>query len=180
MRLVLGLDPGTESSAYVTWDGRTVLDHGYLPNLDLLAHIRALGTDTLVVIEQIEAMGFKVGRTTFETVFWSGRFAEAARIFDRIPRRSVKLALLGKVAGNDAQVRRAIYLRFGGEAKAKGTKAKPGVLAGITSHKLAALGVALAYMDASALPTLESAPARSTRRFTRKHVDAIVRAHVSA
>jgi hypothetical protein len=83
---VIAIDPGTETSAFVLFDGRCVLDHGQLENRALLERLIARqfgGPGAMTVIEQIEAMGMSVGASTFETVFWSGRFAQAAGMFER-------------------------------------------------------------------------------------------------
>ena len=63
------------------FDGRRVVDHGQLKNEELLQQLRQrlFGTQPYTtVIEQIESMGMAVGAEVFETVFWSGRFAQTA------------------------------------------------------------------------------------------------------
>jgi hypothetical protein len=144
----LAIDPGTTESAFVLFDGARVVDHGLLLNEPLLHRLKAreFGSDYVTVIEQIEAMGMSVGASTFETVFWSGRFAQASQPFDRVTRRAVKLHLCGSMRAKDPNIRQALLDRFGG-AGAVGTKAAPGPLRGVSSHRWAALAVAVTWWD---------------------------------
>lgn len=146
---VLAIDPGSEQSAFVLFDGVRVLDHGITDNAELLDRITQRlfgGPGYITVIEQIESFGMAVGRSTFETVFWSGRFAQAAGDFDRLPRSTIKLHLCQLKRAKDANIRQALIDRFGGEL-AKGTKKNPGPIHGVTSHKLSALAVAVTWWD---------------------------------
>ena len=67
----------------------------------------------------------------FDTVWWAGRFAEAASRVHvvMLPRRAVKLALCGDSRAKAANLRQALLDRFGGSA-AVGRKAAPGPLYG--------------------------------------------------
>ncbi len=146
---ILAIDPGSEQSAFVLWDAARVVEHGIVENNELLGRItqRLFGdSDFVTVIEQIESFGMAVGRSTFETVFWSGRFAEASPRFDRLPRSVIKLHLCHSKRAKDGNVRQALMDRFGGET-AKGTKKQPGPLYGIASHTFSALAVAITYSD---------------------------------
>lgn len=140
------IDPGTEQSAIVRIDGNGV--HGYIwRNEDLIRHLPTFQPAGHLVIEQIQSYGMAVGREVFETVFWSGRFAQAwAAVSDQhtwsmLPRRDVKLTLCGSPKAKDPNIRQALLDRYGGAASAK----KGGPLAGIKSHLWAALAVAEAY-----------------------------------
>jgi hypothetical protein len=85
----------------------------------------------------------------FETVYWSGRFAEAygaARV-DRVPRLKVKLHLCHDSRAKDGNIRQAILDRFGGKDQAIGRKAAPGPLYGIAGDVWAALALAIAWWD---------------------------------
>ncbi len=104
----------------------------------------------ILVIEQIESFGMAVGREVFETVFWTGRFAEAwcPKRFERMPRREVKQHLCRSARATDSNIRQALIDRFGpGTDKAFGKKKAPGPLFGITGHKIAALAVAITWFD---------------------------------
>ena len=166
---ILAIDPGYERSAWlVLVDGRPWLlgnsaadvpmyAHGISPNDELLASLRAGGLPNgflhrpeVVVIEQIESFGMAVGREVFQTVFWSGRFAEAAHPTRAIqlPRRAVKLHLCGSARAKDPNIRAALIDRFGpGKEKAVGKKRSPGPLYKISGDVWSALAVAVTYAD---------------------------------
>jgi hypothetical protein len=160
---VLGIDPGSEQSAWVLYDGQRVYLHGMTENGRLLREIRRINADGFecadigrLVIEEITSYGMPVGREVFATVFWSGRFAEAfnarrwapaGQSFETLPRRDVKLHLCQSARARDANVRCALIDRFGGVKAAKGTKANPGPLYGIGTHCWAALAIAVTWVD---------------------------------
>ena len=148
---ILAIDPGYERSAWLVLHDGMPGDHGLEPNEVILEGLRAggHGGPDFVVIEQIESFGMAVGREVFETVFWSGRFAEAAYPIRAIqlPRRAVKLALCGSARAKDPNIRQALIDRFGGSA-AIGRKASPGPLYGIAGDVWSALGVAVTFADA--------------------------------
>jgi hypothetical protein len=154
---LLAVDPGTTRSAWVNVVGDVLLGFGILPNEQLLTWFRVLdhpvegGVDQ-VVIEKIESFGMAVGAEIFETVFWSGRFAEAADPMpvDRIGRRAVKLHLCGDARAKDSNIRQALIDRYGGvggKQSAIGLKASPGPLYGVSKDVWAALAVACTWAD---------------------------------
>jgi hypothetical protein len=113
MSTIYAIDPGTTHSALVRVqdDGLTV---GGMWTNDMLCINLHEGVfpQGVLVIEQIEAMGMAVGKETFETVFWSGRFAQAweqrLRPWSRVTRRQVKLHLCGSMKAKDANIRQAL------------------------------------------------------------------------
>ena len=147
-RTLYAIDPGTTHSALVIVQEGIVVG-GIWTNDMLTWHLREYegGKHAHMVIEQIEAMGMAVGKETFETVFWSGRFAEAwdnrLRSWSRVTRRQVKLHLCGSMKAKDANIRQALIDKFGGIACTK----KGGALYGIKSHLWAALAVAVTYQE---------------------------------
>ena len=150
--IVYAIDPGYEESALVAWDGQAILEHAIEPNEMLLEYLRheAPKAQGPLVIEMMECYGMAVGRTTFDTVFWSGRFAEAwhPQRVERLARRPVKLHLCGHARATDSNIKQAIVDRFGPNAeKAIGRKASPGPLYGVKKHCRAALAVALTWSD---------------------------------
>lgn len=149
---IYAIDPGTTHSAWVSIDGATGVVAGtILPNVQLLELIseRLRRKNDRLVIEQIESMGMAVGAETFETVFWSGRFAQAwegyhaSMPWSRVTRRQVKLHLCGSMKAKDANIRQALIDTYGGIACTK----KGGALHGIKSHLWQALAVAVTYRD---------------------------------
>lgn len=146
----IGLDPGPTESAMVIWDGTMIRGAALQPNDFILRRLREMrDSGHQLVIEKVASYGMAVGAEVFETVFWSGRFAEAFGIehVHRITRGEVKIHLCHSMRAKDANVRAAICDRFGGEKLAKGTKANPGRLYGISTHLWAALAVVLTWHD---------------------------------
>lgn len=157
--VVLAIDPGSERSAWLTFDTdrQVPLEHGIVANDELAEFCRhALpGQDIRqVVIEKVESFGMSVGAEVFETVFWSGRFAEAAghvAAVTRLGRIKVKNAICHSSRATDSNIRQALIDRYGGAA-AIGRKAAPGPLYGIAKDvwQALALAVTFAELDAAA------------------------------
>lgn len=152
---VLAIDPGPTESAFVLYnDGKTEL-FGKQDNHDVLAHIEAACRlyDALVV-EKIESFGMAVGAEVFETVWWSGRFAQVAHLVrkdnHRLPRKAVKMHLCGSMRAKDGNIRQALIDRFGGKDAAIGKKKSPGPLYGISGDCWSALAVAVTWADMNA------------------------------
>lgn len=158
---VLAIDPGPTKSAWVVYDDYhgDVLEHGHRENEYVLELMHAVSGGLwatgsvpavgLVVIEKVESFGMPVGAEVFETVYWSGRFAEAAQPVSvkRIGRKAVKLSLCGSARAKDGNVRQALIDRYGGKDAAIGRKATPGPLHGIAGDVWSALAVAVAWSD---------------------------------
>jgi hypothetical protein len=152
---IIGLDPGYEKSALVVLSGGVPIESHLEPNEAILRWLLtvpgSLRGETLV-IEQIQSFGMAVGQEVFETVFWSGRFAQAwssggwASSAVRVPRRAVKLELCKSPKANDASIRQALIDHYGpGREKAIGKKAAPGPLYNIKADLWSALAVAVTY-----------------------------------
>ncbi len=122
---ILAIDPGPTESAYVVYDSATgyVHEKGKARN-DTVLHeeIPQLKYDALV-IEQVQSFGMSVGAEVFETVFWSGRFAQAATqlgsVWNRIGRVAVKMHMCHRSTAKDGNIRQAIIDRYSGEAATK-------------------------------------------------------------
>ena len=118
---ILAIDPGSEKSAHVIWDGEKILRKGILNNESFLRYLRdrvlllnLLPVENLV-IEQVRSYGMAVGATVFDTVHWSGRFHEAWYPMPVIlmPRMDVKMHLCHSARAKDSNVSRAIKDRYG-------------------------------------------------------------------
>lgn len=156
---VVALDPGYRQTAFVVWDGTTIHAHGREPNDVVLARLgttaAAPATDPLraadiLVFEQMQFFrSFSAGREVFESIFWTGRFAQAwaPRPFEGLLRSQVR-AHLGAAKGGDAVVRAALIERFGPfREQAIGTKAAPGPLYGVKADAWSALALAVTWTD---------------------------------
>ena len=148
VRALLAIDPGPESSALVRWDGSALSLKEYADNSEILALLRAhADRGELLAIEQVASYGMPVGAEVFETVYWSGRFAEAygAERVQRIPRLQVKLHLCHDSRAKDSNIRKALIDRFG----PPGTKKQQRTLYGVTGDLWAALALAVTAIEAS-------------------------------
>ena len=145
--IVMAVDPGTEQSAFVIWNGVEIFAHDIVPN-DVMRAQYILGGKHIadvLTIEKIESFGMPVGKEVLRTVFWSGRFAEAwePKRWEEVTRREVKIHICGHARANDANVRQALIDRFG----PPGVKAMKGLLYKIKGHEYAALAVAVTFHD---------------------------------
>ncbi len=148
----IAIDPGNELSAMLVWNGSSIENAWYCPNDEIVLRLRDWDRGPRIVplvIEQIASYGMAVGETTFETVFWSGRFAEAYGIdrVHRMKRLAVKLHLCHDSRAKDGNIRQALLDRWGGKEKAIGRKACQGVFYGISGDLWAALAVAVTWHD---------------------------------
>ncbi len=102
-----------------------------------------------VAIEMVASYGMAVGKETFRTVWWSGRFADAwfdqsGKLPVEVFRQEVKMHLCHNTKAKDANIRQALIDMYGGSKEvAIGRKASPGPLYGVTSHAWPALAVAI-------------------------------------
>ncbi len=160
-QLVIAIDPGPEKSALVVFNGTGVQGATfYGPNEEILSWLKGKSNLPVrfsfgpLVIEKIACYGLPVGAEVFETVYWSGRFAEAygAENVHRITRNEVKNHLCHSSRAKDGNVRQSLVDRFGGKEKAIGKKATPGPLYGVSGDQWAALAVAVTFWDRQVAP----------------------------
>ena len=149
---VLAIDPGTTESAYVLWDGKSVVSKGFLPNAVLLENLGAFPSSVELHIEMVACYGMAVGKETFETVFWIGRFAERWQMqrkkeAHRVFRQPIKVHHCHSVRASDSNIRQALIDKYG----APGTKNNPGTTYGISKHLWAAFALATYVTESAAL-----------------------------
>jgi len=152
MRL-LCIDPGPEKSGVVKMHhDRVLFADAEMENTDVLDKIAQGGFGQLLV-EMIACYGMPVGRETFETCVWIGRFVQHSG--DVCPkyiyRRDVKLQLCDSARAKDANIRQAILDRYpatgGGKTPQVGTKKQPGPLYGVKSHSWSALALGVYWFE---------------------------------
>lgn len=146
------IDPGPVESAYVIWDGVSILEKGKVPNLTLLSLIGSHGLRSRFVCEMIASYGMAVGAEVFETCIWIGRFVEAAggsEQMDRVVRMKVKMHLCHQAKAKDSNIRQALIDRFG----PPGVKKTPGLTYGLSGDTWAAFALAATYHDHLTDPT---------------------------
>lgn len=115
----------------------------------------ALDPPDVVVIEWSAPRGMPASAQFLESVWWSGRFVEAASReggppVKRVERTKVKLHLCGQLKAKDSNIIAALIDRYGGtggKAAAVGLKATPGPLYGVHDDVWQALAVAVTYLD---------------------------------
>lgn len=149
-RKVLACDPGNVKSALVLWDGSSVLHWMLAPNEEILSYLRDYPADLghPLVIEKITSYGRPMANTTLDTVFESGRFAEAyGGPVHRLPRINVRVHICKSTKSNDSTVRMEILNRFGGRAAALGKKSKPGPLHGFHADAWSALALGITWLE---------------------------------
>lgn len=151
MSRILSIDPGSDQSAWLTYEQGEPSYFAIEPNETLLGRLREWGEPLLdvVVIERIESYGMAVGREVFDTVHWSGRFTEAARPIRvvQLPRRAVKMHLCASPKAKDGNIRQALIDRFGGQARGIGTTKARGPLYGISKDVWSALAIAVTWAE---------------------------------
>ena len=143
---ILGVDPGSEKSAYVWWNGKEILEKGIVPNenmfriLDTIWHV-CLPKNHANITLAIESMVHieKGGKAIIHTLLWAGQFYrawEGEKAF--VERYKVTLALTGKNPSkeSDKLVREALMRRFA-----------TGLTHGLKSHLWQAFGLCVYYMD---------------------------------
>lgn len=168
----LAIDPGSTQSAFVEY-GRIITrdgefgggprDFGIIPNHEMLQRLRQHGIPgqpgipadmwpdiDKLVIEWMQPRGMPTSAAEFETMYYVGRFAEAAIHLEavRITRLKVKQHICGSNKANDSNVRAALIDRYGGSGgkrQAVGLKADPGPLYGVSKDVWAALALAITF-----------------------------------
>jgi len=79
MRRILGVDPGSDESAYCLLNSDlSIALAGKLPNGEFMTFIRALNDHDEVVVEGMRGMGKRVGHETFDTAYMVGRVQETS------------------------------------------------------------------------------------------------------
>lgn len=146
MKRLLAIDPGTEQSAALLWDGSRV--ENPVITLNSMVKVWAFSAPPLpLYVEMVACYGMPVGREVFETCLFIGQlkeiWAQKNLPFHLVYRRDVKTHICGSMKAKDANIRQALIDRLG----VVGTKKNPGPLFGVTSHLWAALGVAVYAHD---------------------------------
>jgi hypothetical protein len=145
---IIAIDPGPTKSAWLEYDPQEqVINFPAILNNDvLLAQLYNLDTTgRAFVIEMVAGMGMAVGKSTFETVFWIGRFWEAIGNAEkaRLCRHEVKMAICGNMRAKDSNIRQALIDRF--EPNLAPRQRPKGILKGISKDLWSALALAVTY-----------------------------------
>lgn len=190
--IVIGIDPGPTKSGFVIFDGTCIVeaDEAY-ENAELLDFLRDTKVDG-VVIERVQFYGRLFGATVLDTVWWSGRFHEAAQqagsvvhrvYWNDVKRQFVPGARIDAVTGKkkkitERDVQLGVIDRFGGKAAAVGTKKAPGPLKILKTHAWSAMALAVWWWDrassAGLAPPMTTAPGRQIEAPLSRTLNTIV------
>lgn len=156
MSTLLAIDPGPVYSAYCIID---IVDYkpkkfDILDNYILSKKIIDDISRRYFVIEMINSYGMAVGKETFETCVWIGRFIQIVenkkyKNNDRLGRKDVKLNLCNSVKANDSNIIQALIDRFAPyvQNKGKGIKSNKGWFYGFKADIWQAYALGVTYID---------------------------------
>jgi len=153
-KTVIGIDPGNEQTAYaIVSPDYSILEADKVENEMFISMLNVLPyTIDCIAIEAIKSYGMNVGRTVFETCYMIGRIMQVCENrgldYSLYPRPKIARSLVGsKSKINDAAVRQALLLRFGGDRK--GEPMFP--LKGGGSDKRSAYATAVYHLDGAVM-----------------------------
>jgi len=112
--IILGVDPGTTESGYVTYNNETeeIYAFGKISNERMLGIVEG-GQADVMAIETICSYGARVGKETFETCFFIGKCMQAFKgTHYRIKRVDEKKYICGTGAAKDCGIRQELLDRF--------------------------------------------------------------------
>jgi len=147
MKKILAIDPGSNLSAYVVYDGTKIHKHGIIENLKLEKLIENLKID-FVLVEMFQNYGTKAnaGASVFNACRWIGRFEKTSLTkgvgFLLVFRKTIVSHHCGLATANDSKVREAILKKY-----PKGTKKKPLVTYGLIKDEWQAFALASFYFE---------------------------------
>ncbi len=155
---ILAIDPGAKASTWLHYDSNPpeVLSFALTePNSAVLRTLAEWSpvAGTPLVLETMCCMGQRVGRDTFQTAIWIGRFEQVwhgrGGVFHEVERPDIKRKLCHDRRGTPTMVRHALSHYFGHDTprEAKGTVKKPGPLFGVKEHIWSALAVAVFFAE---------------------------------
>ena len=151
--MVIAIDPGSNQSAYVVWSGNKILKLGIVGNgillREVLPEVFQEHPGIEMVIEEVACYGMPVGQSTFETVFWTGRFCQAwPGGWVRQVRMYVKMHVCQDSRAKDSNIRQALIDRFEPDLKPKCRPKE--ALKGVSKDCWQALALAVYYHDTHA------------------------------
>lgn len=142
--LIIGIDPGPKESHIVEIDLAPSIITNFSATNERAIEFLLASSGKVLCLERIEARGYSVAQSTFDTVEWVGRFYQAYQgEKHRYFRRMIKLHFTGKSNTKDSHIRQVLIDRYGD----KGTKSSPGFFYGVSSHRWQAAAVALYHYE---------------------------------
>lgn len=154
---ILGIDPANELSACCLLEihnpnNINIIEKTKAPNLEIRDLILS-STYDMIALEGIQSFGMPVGKTTFETCYWVGRFIELCYQknipYKIIYRKEVKLNLCNSHKAKDGNIRQTLIDRFARHdfSNGKGKKNNQDVFYGVSADIWSATALAVTYYD---------------------------------
>jgi hypothetical protein len=144
--MILGLDPGPLETAYCMIDDRYWIQSAGKAELKAVLRVLESEPPGAVAIESIQSYGMAVGRSVFDTCYSIGRILQRCDdlyipwyLYPR-PEYTRRICGVGKI--NDAVLRQALLLRFGGDRKGEALYQLKG-----NTDKRSAFAVAVYHVD---------------------------------
>lgn len=161
MKPIFAIDPGSEKSAFVECyfpnSVSPIAAYGHVDNSELLQILHRSPTSLSAkvgVIEVMQSYMLRVGADVFATCEWIGRFdnywmSQTNRSLERLTKPEVSLHLCGRRNATKADLRGALYQKFGGSRQAAmGVMKAPGPLYGLVGdHVWDALALAVTWYE---------------------------------
>jgi hypothetical protein len=124
MSKILALDPGKERSGWVELEDEKPIAWGWDANEDVRTRISHSGTWPwdAVAVEYMQPRGMPTSQDEMDTMFELGRMTAMVdgTQLAKVSRKDVKMFLLGRATGTDANIRQALIDLFGGDRHAIG------------------------------------------------------------
>jgi len=157
--IVLAIDPGTTKSAYTLYDSdkHKLIEFGKINNEELILKLIDFRLHTeYLAIEGMQNYGSAVGKSTFTTCIWIGRYLQRWEDIGGeskiIYRRQVKSFITPGIKSNDSKIRTALIDMFPatgldskGNPSSIGIKKSLGPLYGVSKDVWSALAIALTF-----------------------------------
>ena len=157
--VVLAIDPGTTQSAFTLYDSdeHKLVEFGKINNEELLRKLIDFRLHTeYLAIEGMQNYGSCVGKSTFTTCIWIGRYLQRwediGGVSKIIYRRQVKAWITPGIKSNDSKIRTALIEMFPktgldskGNPSSIGIKKNPGPLYGVTKDVWSSTAIALTF-----------------------------------
>ena len=148
---VLAIDPGSQQSAWLIYDGVNPVDFAIDKNEILLRTLSEISADHLA-IEYMRPRGMPTSKEEMDTQFVAGRFVQAwGGKWSKVYRKDVKMHLCNSMRAKDSNIRQALLDRFAGTGGGKtpqiGTKNCKGPLYGVKADIWSALAVAVTFSE---------------------------------
>lgn len=147
---VIAVDPGPNISGWCCYSANDIIA-GVDENAVVLALIQSTGSSALV-LERVQNYGRILGKSTFDTIYWTGRFAQAGYDRGHTVQRMYFADVREHFCGRRSKVKeRDVWLtiveRYGGHATAVGTRKAPGSIGHVKGHARSAFALALTWWD---------------------------------